>query len=90
MTDAPETMWATQGDAGTGSWNAEKSRLQFHMPDDWQIEYRRADLPATNAQANENENVKVLVGLLQWLDRAGGLGLDRHERIRTALAAMKE
>jgi len=31
----------------------------------------------------ENERLRAV---LEWLDRLGGLGLDKHERIRAALA----
>jgi hypothetical protein len=49
----------------------------------------RADLPATNAQASANEKVKALVGVLEYLDQAGGLGLEKHKLIRAALASME-
>ena len=65
MSDAPETIWATTSEQGTGSWNAEKSRMQAHMPPNWQTEYRLASLPVTNAQAFANEKVKALVEALE-------------------------
>ena len=84
MTDAPETIWVTKKTA-INNWLRIKS-----LEKSPRVGYRRADLPATNAQANENENVKVMVGLLEYLNQAGGLGLGKHQLIRAALAAMKE
>ena len=89
MTDARETIWI--------------NKVYGQHPEDWnftdgehltkrqlasKVRYRRADLPATDAQVLANERVKALVAVLQWLDRAGGLGLDRHERILAALEAI--
>jgi hypothetical protein len=34
----------------------------------------------------DRERIAELTGVLEWLDRLGGLGLDKHERIRAALA----
>jgi hypothetical protein len=53
MSDAPEKIWATRGDAGTGCWNAERSRMLIHMPDGWETEYTRTD--AANARIAELE-----------------------------------
>jgi hypothetical protein len=44
MSDALGTIWATRGDAGTGCWNAERSRMLIHMPDGWETEYTRTDI----------------------------------------------
>jgi hypothetical protein len=53
MTDAPKKIWATRGDAGTGCWNAERSRMLIHMPDGWETEYTRTDI--ANARIAELE-----------------------------------
>jgi hypothetical protein len=60
---APERIWAT-GNGETGSWNAVEGRMKAHMPDDWQVEYVRADLCAERVQALEAENAR-LRGLLR-------------------------
>jgi hypothetical protein len=61
MTDAPEKIWATRGDAGTGCWNAERSRMLIHMPDGWETEYTRTDI--ANAQIAELEAAYCLAML---------------------------
>jgi len=59
MNDAPETIWASTGlyydyvkDWTEGEWSIER---------DWGVEYRRDDLPATDAQALANPNVQALL-----------------------------
>ena len=64
MSDAPETIWASTGlyydyvtDWSEGEWLARGPHG---------VEYRRADLPATDAQAMANEKVQALVEALTF------------------------
>jgi hypothetical protein len=55
VSDAPETIWARQCQYEP-DWTQHKDlRSKVHT------EYRRADLPATDAQAMANQKVKALV-----------------------------
>ena len=64
MSDAPETIWA-RPDPYEPDWTDDKD-----LTTKWHTKYRRASLPATDAQALANEKVKALVealvGLRKW------------------------
>ena len=67
MSDAPERIWAWQyndhetgGKHDCGEWYVED-----HGLDGDEVEYRRADLPATDEECLRNEKVRALVGLLK-------------------------
>ena len=65
MSDAPETIWASTGlyydyvtDWSEGEWLARGPHG---------VEYRRADLPATDAQAIANPKMQALVEASRYL-----------------------
>ena len=89
MTDAPEKIWATRGDTGTGSWNAEKSRMKLHMPDDWQIEYTRSDI--AQARISKLERIALAAeAMAEAVSVSGDYKGMPKSRITLALAAYRE
>jgi len=59
MSDAPETIWA-RPDPYEPDWTDDKD-----LTTKWHTKYRRASLPATDAQALANPKVQALVEALE-------------------------
>jgi len=91
MSEAPETIWAWPNTKDNRGWYAaECSNEPTLVYAD--VEYRSADLPATDEQAFANEKVKALVeAAAQALieNDGGGLTEDTSDRINVALAEME-
>ena len=90
MSDAPETIWAT-GNKTMGSWNSGKVNPKMAP---LQTEYRRADLPPTQAQIMADPRVKALVEAATPYISPAQTGdykrqLRRHEALIAALAQLK-
>jgi len=97
MSEAPKRIWVA---ADLTAWCHDPMGIR-----DTDIEYRRADLPATAEQAFANEKVKALVETLKFYvyddnwqnvvyEEEGGLGpspinQDHGCKARAALAAME-
>ena len=77
MSEAPKRIWVA---ADLTAWCHDPMGIR-----DTDIEYRRADLPATAEQAFANEKVKALVEALQYYNTFGYEG----KEARAALAAME-
>jgi len=93
MSDAPETIWATMAEQGTGSWNSEKSRMQEHMPPNWQTEYTRADISAARITELEAQRDELLEALTLADAALSGANMNMkvvEQKIRAAIAKAKE
>ena len=91
MSEAPETIWveaiiigAEDGSHGSTAWAT-------HDPDTPDIEYRRADLAATDAQAFANEKVKALAEVAKRIvgGKTFGVAHPNHADLAAALAALE-
>ena len=87
MSDAPETMWVFP----RKDWfDAGASTHKILISGARDTEYRRADLPATNAQALANAKVQALVEALRDMLQHSGAYHPSGVKAVKALAAMKE
>ena len=93
MSEAPETMWVFP----KKDWfNAGASTHRITVAGAKDVQYRHADLPATDEQAFANEKVKALVEAMREIDFEydpweGGVNAKIMFKIaRAALAAMEE
>lgn len=91
MSEAPETIWTwnflpeKQNDVMKGGWD--------DAVDKKSIEYRRADLPATDEHAFANEKVKALVQALREIDfeyDPSEHGVNAKTMVEIARAALAE
>ena len=87
MSEAPKTIWA----------GGREPEWFFNDPSDHRDggykEYRRTDLPATDAQAFANEKVKTLVEAATAVcddDDVGHWSQYKFTKLSAALAAMEE
>ena len=81
VSDVPETIWA---------WD-DLHHVESNPHNHFATEYRRADLPATDAQALANEKVQALVEALKAAigDTTWGIDHETYKKARAALAALE-